>query len=115
MFPQCPKCNAALDRGDAGSRERCPACGLVFAKYLQAQQGKAARAPATRSAFAPEPGADTAADRPALLDWLLYVPARVDSISLYGRCAAYLFLVIWGWRLYAMDVEMPTSWARSCT
>jgi hypothetical protein len=104
MFQKCPKCSTALDSGDAGASERCPACGLVFAKYLQAQEGKAARAPASRTAIAPEPGTDPAADGPALLHWLLYVPVRVDSINFYGRCAAYLFFFIWGWRLYAMDV-----------
>jgi hypothetical protein len=102
VFPKCPKCNAALDAGDATARERCPACGLVFAKYLQAQQGRPARAPPTRPAA--EPGAEAEADRPALLAWLLYVPARVDSMRFYGRCAAYAFFFVWGWRLYAMDV-----------
>ena len=58
MFRKCPKCNAALDPGDAEARERCPACGLVFAKYLQAQQGKAARA----AVSAPEPGVEPAAE-----------------------------------------------------
>ena len=104
MFQKCPKCNAALDPGDAGSSERCPACGLVFAKYLQTRRGRPARAPASRPAIAPEPGAEPVADRPALLDWLLYVPARVDSINFYSRCAAYIFFFVWGWRLYAMDV-----------
>jgi len=96
VFPKCPKCNAALDPGDAGSGERCPACGLIFSKYLQAQQGRPARAAASPPATTP--------DRPALLAWLLYVPPRVDSIGLYGRCAAYVFFFVWGWRLYAMDV-----------
>ena len=100
MYQQCPKCSAALDPGDAGTRERCPACGLIFAKYLQTQQGRPARA----SVPATEPGAGPASDRPALLAWLLHVPARVDSMSFYGRCAAYLFFFIWGWRLFAMDV-----------
>jgi hypothetical protein len=104
VFQKCPKCNAALDPGDAGSRDRCPACGLVFAMYVQAQQWRPARAPASRSASAPEPGAELAADRLALLDWLLYVPARVDNIVFYGRCAAYLFFFVWGWSLYALDV-----------
>ncbi|MGP1678516.1 MAG: hypothetical protein ACTS6J_15335 [Burkholderiales bacterium] len=95
---KCPKCNAALDRGDAGPSGRCPSCGLIFAKYLQARQGKAARAPA------PEPGAELAPDRSALLARLLYVPARVGSLNFYGRCIAYAFCFIWGWRLYAMDL-----------
>jgi predicted RNA-binding Zn-ribbon protein involved in translation (DUF1610 family) len=98
MFPKCPKCNVALDSGDAEARERCPVCGLVFSKYLRARQCRPALAPASHptSALAP--------DRPVLLGRLLYVPARVNSISFYGRCAAYLFFFIWGWRLYAMDV-----------
>jgi hypothetical protein len=100
VYQQCPKCSAALDPGAAGTRESCPACGLIFAKYLQTQQGRPARA----SLPATEPGAEPAPDRPALLAWLLYVPARVDSMSFYGRCAAYLFFFIWGWRLFAMDV-----------
>lgn len=98
MFQKCPKCNAALARGDAEASVRCPACGLIFAKYLEAQQVRPAR-PAV-----PEPGAEAAVDRRRLLAWLLHVPARVDSVSFYGRCAAYLFFFVWGWRLYAMDI-----------
>ena len=93
MFANCPKCKATLDPGEDGARGRCPACGLVFAKYLQAQQGRAAQAPVSRPDFTPAP-----------LARLLYVPARVNNFSFYGRCAAYLFFFVWGWRLYAMDV-----------
>jgi len=100
VFPKCPKCKAVLAHDDAGSSERCPSCGLVFSKYLQAQQGMPARAPVP----AIDPGDDPSTDSPALLDWLLYVPARVDRPAFYGRCAAYLFFFVWGWRLYAMDV-----------
>jgi hypothetical protein len=100
MFPKCPKCNAALAPGDAGSSERCPSCGLFFSKFLQAQQGVPARAPVP----AMDPGDGTATDSAALLARLLYVPARVDRPAFYGRCAAYLFFFVWGWRLYAMDV-----------
>ena len=96
MFPKCPKCNAALDPGDAGSRERCPACGLIFSKYLQAQRGETARTP--------DPDTERARVRSVLLAWLLYVPARAGRLSFYGRCAAYLFFFAWGWRLYALDL-----------
>jgi hypothetical protein len=88
----------ALDPDDAAACVRCPACGLVFAKYLQAQQGRPARA------AAPEPGGEPAGDRPALFARLLYVPARVGNVNFYGRCIAYAFCFIWGWRLYAMDL-----------
>jgi hypothetical protein len=103
VYPKCPKCNAALDPGDVQARERCPACGLVFAKYLQAQAGKPARAapPAdarrNEQAHVGEPG-------PSRLAYLLYVPPRVEKLGFYGRCAAFAFCFVWGWRLYAMDV-----------
>ena len=94
MLQKCPKCGHARKPGEIDAPERCPACGLIFAKYLEAQQRKPA----------PAPAAEPAADRPALIDWLLYVPARVESLNFYGRCIAYVFFFIWGWRLYAMDV-----------
>ena len=104
MFAQCPKCNVELDASDARSRVCCPACGLVFSKYLQAREGKPVRAAASRATTALEPGADIIADRPTLLGRLLYVPAHVNSFVFYGRLIAYLFAFVWGWRLYAMDV-----------
>lgn len=97
MYRNCPKCNAALDPDDAGSRLRCPSCGLVFAKYLQAQQGVPPRAPARRAALADD-------EMPGWRARLLYVPDRVDRSVFYGRCAAFVFCFVWGWRLYAMDV-----------
>ena len=104
MFQKCPKCKATLDPGDDDARERCPVCGLVFAKYLQARGGGPARARASQPESAPETDAEPPADRSAMLAWLLHVPARVASVSFYGRCAAYLFCFVWGWRLYAMDI-----------
>ena len=104
MFPRCPKCNVALAPGKVGAGGSCPACGLVFSKYLQAQRGVPARAPVSDPAAALDPALEAAADRHALLARLLYVPERVDRPAFYGRCAAYLFFFVWGWRLYAMDI-----------
>jgi hypothetical protein len=104
MFPKCPKCNAALVPGDTGSQEGCPACGLVFAKYLQAQSGTPERV--TRAGGAAPPSRGPAdADGSPLLERLLYVPPRVGHVAFYGRCAAFSFFFVWGWRLYAMDVS----------
>jgi hypothetical protein len=103
VFPKCPKCNAVLAPGDAAARERCPACGLVFSKYLQAQQGRPARAAQVPDATRLEPGPARAA-RPPLLEHVLHVPPRVGNVSYLGRCAAFAFCFVWGWRLYAMDV-----------
>ncbi|MBK5102986.1 MAG: hypothetical protein JJE42_01955 [Burkholderiales bacterium] len=94
MLQKCPKCGYAHEPGGPQTRLACPACGLIFAKYLQAQQRNSPSGAI----------AEAAPDRPALLARLLYVPDRVESLGFYGRCAAYAFLLVWGWRLYAMDL-----------
>ena len=104
MFPKCPKCDTALDPGDAAARERCPACGLVFAKYLRAQAGIPARQLPSGGAALAQPEQMPEARTP-WLDRLLYVPSRVPSLVFYGRCAAFAFFFVWGWSLYAMDVS----------
>ncbi|MFH1044623.1 MAG: hypothetical protein V1796_06180 [Pseudomonadota bacterium] len=85
MFAKCPKCNFERKTGEVEAPERCPACGLIFAKYLQAPQGRAVRPPVFHPVIEPGSGAEPAATRPALLAWVLYVPARVDRIGVYGR------------------------------
>ncbi|MFH1605179.1 MAG: hypothetical protein ABIH03_14890, partial [Pseudomonadota bacterium] len=102
MFAKCPKCNTVLAPDDAEARERCPACRLVFAKYLQAQAGLPARkAPVTGVMLSQRaPAREKGSPR-----GLLYVPQRVGSLNFYSRCAAFAFCLVWGWRLYAMDVS----------
>ena len=100
MSEKCPKCGALRQPGGTAAPERCPSCGLVFAKYQAAQQAAAAHAAARSAKLAPV----TADERSSLIDRLLYVPARVDSIAFYGRVAAYAFFFVWGWQLYAKDV-----------
>jgi hypothetical protein len=104
MFPKCPKCDTALDPGDAAARERCPACGLVFAKYLRAQAGIPAREAQATDTMLPQQGRSLE-DGSRVLERLLYVPSRVPSLVFYGRCAAFAFFFVWGLRLYAMDVS----------
>jgi len=90
VYENCPKCGYARQAGGPQAGASCPACGLIFAKYLEARQRQPVRGPAP--------------DRPAVLERLLYVPARVGSLNFYCRCIAYAFCFVWGWRLYAMDI-----------
>ncbi len=94
MFPQCPKCRHKLDAGTAP--KTCPACGLVFAKYLAAQRGEPVRRVA----------ADVAAPADAGPWWerFLAVPSGAAPGAVVARAAVYAFFVVWGWRLWALDI-----------
>lgn len=81
---------------------QCPACGVYFEKWaatLAAREaGEALPVSASRRATASE----TAAWQ-ALPGALLKPQAGVSREVFYGRCAALLFITIWGLRLIAMD------------
>ncbi len=41
MFAVCPKCDHALPPAQRAGAESCPACGLIFRKYIEAQSSPA--------------------------------------------------------------------------
>jgi uncharacterized Tic20 family protein len=51
----CPKCRYVRTATDSGADWQCPKCGIVYAKFLQAQSGEApvAGRPATATRAAP--------------------------------------------------------------
>jgi hypothetical protein len=101
MFSKCPKCNHALGANSAASTESCPACGLVFCKYLQALSGAAPSRPANR-----EPQPDAVEEQSPFRRWFLYVSEDVET-SLLRLCAEVTLValsLLFGWRYYFMDI-----------
>ena len=94
MVAQCPKCG---HRQPPGAPAICPACGLVFAKYEAAQRGE----PPRRARASVAASADAA---PWWEDYLA-VPERVETWQVAARAALYAFFVVWGWRLWALDIR----------
>lgn len=102
MYKKCPKCGS-----DSAGADTCPACGLIFAKYLK-----------TRFAVALPRVATAADDKKALLartkELVVYVPEQVDAIAVYGRAALLAAIAFYGVKLALMDVpswEMASSLA----
>ena len=79
MFQRCPKCAALLKGDDTETGDRCPGCGVIFAKYQQAQEEKRARAAGVAPAARTVPGVTEAA---LLEDGAIDVEARVDDPDL---------------------------------
>lgn len=107
QYSTCPKCHHVRQPHETAEPERCPACGLYFAKWT------------TRTQFVPTAHRPTDEDEASDSGWraelrsrLQHTPEHLDSTRLYG-CAILLALIaFWGFRLYAMDYrdgEMGTS------
>jgi hypothetical protein len=102
-YRQCPKCDhqPAVPMPADGE---CPACGVVFRKWLAAQAALEAGTPLPKPVSASR---RLAADEPSpwqahLAALLLPLPGTSPA-TFYGRCAALVLIAFWGLRLIMMD------------
>ncbi len=105
MYQTCPKCGHTRDPHDPTPPDRCPACGLVFQKWLKMQYAEARRKPsppvaegeAVETPEEPDPGWKQR------LRELALEPSEADPVSFYAKAAVYLLLFVWGWNFILMD------------
>lgn len=100
FYSECPKCSYVRTPADTASADACPACGLIFAKYLKTALGGAAPRART-AAHEGEDGASLTARTKALL---FYVPEEINAITVHARAALLALIAAYGAKLGAMDV-----------
>lgn len=92
MYRTCPKCGHTPDADEPASAGACPACGVVYAKWLRSQlraAGPGAGAPG-------RDGQDRSGGRwRALGDRLVHVEQRVNVFELGGRALVWVGLLAW--------------------
>jgi len=98
MYQRCPKCGHSRKPEDTAPAGICPACGLVFAKWVERLAG---RAPVRRR----EDETDDDSGGFAWREWILPPVERVDDIHVYGRTALYAAFVIWGVWFISLDLR----------
>ena len=96
MYASCPKCGA--DTG--GEPECCPACGVVFAKWLKQQLGTT---PAARLRQEGESAVAFPRVASMLAGALLYTETRVNPFIFWGRAVVFLAMLTWGWYFLRLD------------
>lgn len=105
MYKKCPKCGHERAADEPQSADACPACGLIFSKYLKSRL--AAVAPPATTGSSGDAGDGLAARAKALF---LHVPGEVNALHVYARAALLAVLVVYGVKLAAMDIP---SWEMS--
>lgn len=95
MYATCPKCGHA-----AGvAMEACPACGIIYAKWLKRQLGTDPAAAVSSDPVFHDPPGITG----WLLGQLLHTEAKVNPFIFCGRAAAFAVLIVWGWKFLRLD------------
>lgn len=92
MYKKCPKCGFEREPDDQSDPGVCPACGLVFAKWVSRTLGTDS---ATRVADADESQGEGRIAR--LVRRLISVEPHTDPTVFWGRVAIYAALFVWGW------------------
>ncbi len=99
FYAQCPKC-----RAPSGGQDVCPACGVIYAKYLKSLGRTLLRTePETLQVREPLAG--------RLGELLFAVPEEVSVAAVALRAAFLLVLAVYGVHLAALDVPAGEIWA----
>src|SRR5262245_66371920 len=105
MYQKCPKCGHERAPDETGPADVCPACGLIFSKYLKARVAPLA-APAVSAALGGS--AAVAVGEPPFVErarsLLFYVPDEGESVYVYLRAALVAALVVYGVEFGAMEI-----------
>lgn len=106
LYRKCPKCGYERLPTDTAPEDACPACGLIFAKYLKSKVA----VPGARPAAIDLPHLDETTLLARARKLLLQVPEEINSLHVYARAALLAALIVYGVKLAAMDIP---SWEMS--
>jgi hypothetical protein len=107
-YKTCPKCKHERGDGDTGPAGVCPACGLIFSKYLHSRATAGAQSqPHIRDGRVDTDNTGVTAAAKGLF---FHVPDEVESLHVYVRAALLAALVLYGLKLAAMAIP---SWELS--
>ena len=98
MYKKCPKCGVERASNDQSDPGICPACGLVFSKWVSRALG-VARLPRQEQ----QDEGSTSDARGELVARLTHVEPVTDLVFFWGRVALFIFLCVWGWYFILLD------------
>ncbi len=116
MYQTCPKCAYQRQPADTAPQGECPACGLIFRKYVQQRvaQGQARGAGDAPDGIAVGPAAVAgrsaagAADAPPwrerLAGWFLHVDDAVPAWRVYANAGLFALSIWLGLRWFMLDL-----------
>lgn len=110
MYETCPKCGYQRKESDDAPEDQCPACGIVFSKWLSMQ-------------LKPLPPVDSAPSgtgrfqivRTGVGSWLksrlFYTEPDIDVVTVYARLVVLCVAIAWGLTFVLADATVVTNGA----
>lgn len=107
MYQTCPKCRYERTDADTADPGICPACGLVFAKWLKQQYSDGSSQPraATLDYDNDHDGGRIGATLTELRHLILHAEPARDALTLYVRLILLVAFAAWGIYFIGLDFE----------
>lgn len=112
MYITCPKCRYERTPEDHGNADTCPACGLIFSKWMK--QNYNLNQNESSNTFTNVKRHDSESFN-AITNLLLHVDDKINPVYFWGRVVVYIGILAWGWQFIRMDFvnnpfEIGDSW-----
>ena len=108
MYETCPKCGYTQQPEDVSNSTTCPACGIIYAKWLK-QQFRTESGEQAETDHADEEGFFA-----RVLARLLATESRVEPVYFYCRLVVFGVFFLWGWHFILLDYSVdPYSIGKS--
>lgn len=100
MYEICPKCQYQRQPTDSADEGTCPACGIIFSKWLKqkvtppTQVNTSNTVPENYSLYR------------QISNQLLFVEPETEPLYFYGRLFLFAGFALWGWYFISLDVSI---------
>jgi hypothetical protein len=107
MYTTCPKCKYERQVDEKSNQDICPACGIVFSKWMKQQFS-------TQTSKSVAKHKRESSNTSRLINQfsssLFFVEDKVNPFVFYGRTLVLIGLAVWGWQFINMDfINNPTE------
>lgn len=105
MYQTCPKCRYERSSQDNGDHGVCPACGLIYAKWLKQQYATSDQPRAANFIQDNEAGSRLGATLAESRQLIFHINPARDRLELHGRLLLLLGFAAWGIHFIFLDFE----------
>ena len=106
MYTTCPKCNHERQTEENVNPDICPACGIIFSKWMKQQFSS----PTTQDITNAKTESNVSGLISIISSSLFFVEDKVNPFVFYGRVIVFIGISVWGWQFINMDfVNNPTE------
>ncbi len=99
MYNTCPKCQYQRTEQDSTDPDTCPACGIIYSKWLKQQVSS------QTPVIDYEEVSDDRNIWKRVISSVLYVNPKTDTILFYPKLILFGLFFIWGWYFILLDLH----------